>query len=85
MEEFELTPQQINAVYLRCNAMPFDQLLGFCLNPRSGITIEGLRGVNYKQIDRLEQAFIDQAKEKIWEASQNSMSSLMDYISKIEQ
>lgn len=85
MEEYELTPQQINAVYLRCNAMPFDQLLGFCLNPMSGITIEGLRGVNYKQIDRLEKAFNDQAKEKIWEASQNSMSSLIDYISKIEQ
>lgn len=81
----KLTQQQINAVYLRCNAMPLQQLLDFCLNPNSGITIEGLRTVNYKKINELEQRFNDQAKEKIWEASQGSISSLMDYIQKIEQ
>lgn len=81
----QLTQQQINAVYLRCNAMPLQQLLDFCLNPNSGITIEGLRSVNYKKINELEQKFNDQAKEKIWEASKNSIPSLMDYIGKIEQ
>ena len=81
----QLTPQQINAVYLRCNAMPLQQLLDFCLNPNSGITIEGLRSVNYKKINELEQRFNDQAKEKIWEACKSSIPSLMDYIVKIEQ
>ena len=50
----QLTQQQINAVYLRCNAMPLQQLLDFCLNPNSGITIEGLREVNYKKINEHE-------------------------------
>ena len=81
----QLTQQQINAVYLRCNAMPLQQLLDFCLNPNSGITIEGLREVNYKKINELEQKVNELAKEKIWEASQGSIPNLMTYIQKIEQ
>ncbi len=81
----ELTQKQIDAVYQRCNAMPLQQLLDLCLNPNSGITIEGLRDVNYKKINELEQRFNDQAKEKIWEASKGSINSLMEYIQKIEQ
>lgn len=83
--EGELTQQQINAVYLRCNSMPLQQLLDFCLNPKSGITIEGLRSVNYKKINELEQKFNEQASEKIWEASKSSIGSLMEYIQNIEQ
>lgn len=85
MEEYELTPQQINAVYLRCNFMPFDQLLQFCVNPKSGITIEGLRNVNYKQIDRLEAAVNEAGIDIIWTHCKDSIETLMDYILKTEQ
>lgn len=85
MEEYELTPQQINAVYLRCNAMPFDQLLQFCVNPKSGITVEGLRNVNYKQIDRLEAAVNEAGIDIIWTHSKDSIDTLVDYILKAEQ
>ena len=85
MEEQTLTQHQINAVYLRCNAMPFQQLLDLCLNPQSGITIQGLREANYKKIDELGQRFTEVAEDRIWAGSQNTIASLMDYISKIEQ
>ena len=85
MEEQTLTQHQINAVYLRCNAMPFQQLLDLCLNPQSGITIQGLREANYKKIGELGQRFTEVAEDRIWAGSQNTIASLMDYISKIEQ
>ena len=36
-----LTEQQINNIYLRCNSVPLDQLLEMCLDPESGVTVEG--------------------------------------------
>ena len=83
--EDQLTQAQINAVYLRCNSMHFQQLLNYCLNPNSGITVEGLREVGYKKINELEQAFNEQAKEKIWQACQGTINGLKGYIEKIEQ
>lgn len=85
MEEQTLTQNQINAIYLRCNAMPMQQLLEFCLNRKSGISIDGLRKANYKKINELEQNFIKEGVEKIWAASSDSLENLMNYISKIEQ
>ena len=46
--------QQINNIYLRCNAAPMEQLLQLCLDPESGITIDGLRAVHYNKIEQLE-------------------------------
>ena len=80
-----LTEQQINNIYLRCNAAPLSQLLDLCLDPESGITIDGLRAVHYNKIDQLEQQYNVQAEEIIWAKCQNSMDSLLDYIKKIEQ
>ena len=50
--------QQINNIYLRCNAAPMEQLLQLCLDPESGITIDGLRAVHYNKIEQLEQYII---------------------------
>lgn len=81
----QLTPQQINAVYQRAGSIPMQQLLELCLNPNSGITIEKLRAANYKKIDELEQKFLGHAQDKIWEASQGSVDSLIGYVQKIKQ
>lgn len=81
----QLTQKQIDVIYQRCNAMPLQQLLDFCINPDSGITLEGLRDANYKKINELELKVNEQGKEKIWEASRESISKLIDYIQKIEQ
>lgn len=81
----KLTENQINNIYLRCNAAPLSQLLDLCLDPESGITVDGLRAVNYNKITQLEQQYNIQAEEIIWAKSQNSIDVLSDYIKKIEQ
>lgn len=79
------TEQQINNIYLRCNAVPMEQLLQLCLEPESGITIEGLRAANYNKIDLLEQRYHAQAEEIIWVRSQDSIDALTDYINKCKK
>lgn len=81
----KFTEQQINNIYLRCNSMPLQQLLDFCLDPETGITIEGLRAVGYKKIDLLEQKYNEKAEEMIWAKSQNSIEALQAFIAKCEQ
>lgn len=78
----KLSEQQINNIYLRCNAAPIEQLLELCLDPESGITVDGLRAVNYKKIDLLEQQYYAQAEEITWARSQSSIDALTDYIDK---
>ena len=52
-----LTEQQINNIYVRCNSVPLDQLLELCLDPESGVTVEGLRAVKFAKIDLLEKQY----------------------------
>lgn len=77
--------QQINNIYLRCNAAPMEQLLQLCLDPESGITIDGLRAVHYNKIDQLEQRYNAQAEEIIWAKSQGSVDALTQYIEKCKK
>lgn len=80
-----LSEQQINNIYLRCNAAPLAQLLELCLDPESGITIDGLRAVHYNKIDQLEQKYNAQAEDIIWAKSQNSIEALTAFIEKCQQ
>lgn len=80
-----LSEQQINNIYLRCNAAPLAQLLELCLDPESGITIDGLRAVHYNKIDQLEQQYYAQAEEIIWARSQSSIEALTSFIEKCQQ
>lgn len=77
--------QQIDNIYLRCNAAPMSQLLELCLDPESGITIDGLRSVHYNKIDQLEQLYNAQAEEIVWAKSQNSIDALSAFIEKCQQ
>lgn len=79
------TEQQINNIYLRCNAAPMEQLLQLCLDPESGITIDGLRAVHYNKIEQLEQRYNAQAEEIIWAKSQGSIDALSQYIDKCKK
>ena len=81
----KLSEQQINNIYLRCNAAPMSQLLELCLDPESGITIDGLRAVHYNKIDQLEQQYNAQAEEIIWAKSQSSIETLSAFIEKCQQ
>ena len=80
-----LTEKQIKNIYKLCNSssIALDQLLAFCLDPDSGITIEGLRQAGYKKIDLLEAKYMAEAEEKIWAASQGSEENLAKYIEMI--
>ena len=80
-----LSEQQINNIYLRCNAAPLAQLLELCLDPESGITVDGLRAVHYNKIDQLEQQYNAQAEEIIWAKSQGSIEALTSFIEKCQQ
>lgn len=80
-----LTEQQINNIYLRCNAAPMAQLLDLCLDPESGITVDGLRAVHYNKIELLEQQYNAQAEEIIWAKSQDSIETLTAFIEKCQQ
>lgn len=80
-----LTEQQINNIYLRCNSVPLDQLLELCLDPESGVTVEGLRAVKFAKIDLLEKQYNAQAEDIIWAKSQNSVDALTAFIEKCKQ
>ena len=79
------TETQINNIYLRCNSAPMEQLLQLCLDPESGITIEGLRAVHYSKIDQLQERYDAQAEEITWATSQNSIDALTTFIDKCEK
>lgn len=76
--------QQINNIYLRCNAAPLTQLLKLCLDPESGITVDGLREANYNKIDQLEEMYNAQAEDVEWENSKASFDLLQNFIAKCE-
>lgn len=82
-----MTEQQINNIYINCNRQGVDMedLLRLCLDPDSGITVEGLRAVKYKKIDQLEQRYNIEAEEIIWAKSQNSVEALTKFINKCNQ
>lgn len=81
----KLSEQQINNIYLRCPAVPMAQLLELCLDPESGITLDGLRAVHYNKIEQLEKQYNAQAEEIIWAKSQNSIEALSAFIEKCQQ
>lgn len=82
-----MTEQQINNIYINCNrpGVDMEDLLRLCLDPDSGITVEGLRAVKYKKIDQLEQRYNVEAEEIIWAKSQNSVDALTKFINKCNQ
>lgn len=82
-----MTEQQINNIYINCNrpGVDMEDLLRLCLDPDSGITVEGLRAVKYKKIDQLEQQYNIEAEEIIWAKSQNSVDALTKFINKCRQ
>lgn len=82
-----MTEQQINNIYINCNraGVDMEDLLRLCLDPESGVTVEGLRAVKYKKIDQLELRYNVEAEEIIWAKSQNSIDALTDYITKCQQ
>jgi len=82
-----MTEQQINNIYINCNrpGVDMEDLLRLCLDPDSGITVEGLRAVHYKKIDQLEQQYNIEAEEIIWARSQNSVEALTKFINKCKQ
>lgn len=82
-----MTEQQINNIYINCNrpGVDMEDLLRLCLDPDSGITVEGLRAVKYKKIDQLEQRYNLEAEEIIWAKSQNSVDALTKFINKCNQ
>lgn len=82
-----MTEQQINNIYINCNrpGVDMEDLLRLCLDPDSGITVEGLRAVKYRKIDQLEQRYNIEAEEIIWAKSQNSVEALTKFINKCNQ
>lgn len=82
-----MTEQQINNIYINCNrpGVDMEDLLRLCLDPESGITIDGLRAVKYKKIAQLEQQYNIEAEEIIWAKSQNSIEALNKFINKCRQ
>lgn len=44
---------QTRQVYLKCICIPLQRLAELCMNPSSGITIEGLREAGRARIDQL--------------------------------
>lgn len=81
----KLSEQKINNIYLCCNSAPMAQLLDYCLDPESGITVDGLRAVHYNKIEQLEKQYYAQAEEIIWAKSQNSIEALTSFIEKCQQ
>ncbi len=81
----KLSEQKINNIYLRSNSIPMLQLLELCLDPESGITVDGLCAVHYNKIDLLEQQYNAQAEEIIWGRSQSSIEALTSFIEKCKQ
>lgn len=85
MEEFIYNEQQRNNIYLRCERAPMTQLLELCLNPKSGITIEGLKSIHYSRLAQLEQQYYERIEEVTWADAQNSPEKLRDFVKKMEQ
>lgn len=77
-----LTEQQINRIYTNAERAPLDQLLQLCLDPQSGITIEGLAKVGYSKIGILESRYNVHAEEIFWKKSQGSIEALTSFIEK---
>lgn len=82
-----MTEQQINNIYLNCNrtGVDMDELLRLCLDPDSGITVQGLRAAGYRKIDELESRYNEKAEEMIWAKAQDSVEALANFIKKIKQ
>lgn len=81
----KLSEEKINNIYLRCNAAKMSQLLELCLDPESGITIEGLRTVHYNKIDQLEKEYHVRIEEVTWAHSQNSIKDLQSFIADVKR
>lgn len=84
-----MTEQQINNIYINCNrpGVDMEDLLRLCLDPDSGITVEGLRAAKYKKIDQLEDRYNIEAEEIIWikVSTRGTLEQLSDFIKRINQ
>lgn len=84
-----MTEQQINNIYINCNrsGVDMDDLLRLCLDPDSGITVEGLRAAKYRKIDLLEERYNLEAEEMLWikVSTRGTLEQLSDFIRKIKQ
>jgi hypothetical protein len=80
-----LTEQQINRIYSNAEKGSLEQLLKLCLDPDSGITIDGLKKINYSKIEQLEKRYDALAEEMIWSKSQGSIDALTQFIEKCQK
>lgn len=84
-----MTEQQINNIYINCNrpGVDMEDLLRLCLDPDSGITVEGLRAARYKKIDQLEERYNIEAEDITWikVSTRGTIDELSDFIKKINQ
>ncbi|MDE7136639.1 MAG: hypothetical protein K2N91_08395, partial [Muribaculaceae bacterium] len=84
-----MTEQQINNIYINCNrpGVDMEDLLRMCLDPDSGITVEGLRAAKYKKIDQLEARYYLELEEILWirVSTRGSIGELSDFIKQINQ
>lgn len=87
LKSISMTEQQINNIYINCNrpGVDMEDLLRLCLDPDSGVTVEGLRAAKYKKIDQLQERYDIEAEDIIWATSQNSIDNLTDFINKCKQ
>lgn len=84
-----MTEQQINNIYINCNrpGVDMEDLLRLCLDPDSGITVEGLRAAKYKKIDQLEERYNIETEDITWikVSTRGTIDELSDFIKKINQ
>lgn len=84
-----MTEQQINKVYLNCNrpGVDMEDLLRLCLDPDTGINIDGLRAAKYNKIDQLEERYNVEVEDITWirVSSRGTIEDLSDYIKKVNQ
>lgn len=81
----KLSEQQISRIYSNAEKAQLEQLLKLCLDPESGITLDGLAKINYSKFDQIEKRYNLLAEENIWERSQNSIDSLTSFIDKCQK
>lgn len=81
----KLSEQQISRIYSNAEKAQLEQLLKLCLDPESGITLDGLSKINYSKFDQIEKRYNLMAEETIWNQSQNSVDSLTKFIDKCQK
>lgn len=70
----------IQAIYNNCNFIALEELIGFVLDPNSGITLDGLQAAGYKKYDQLRSRVGSRIEEQVWREAQLSENKVQAYI-----